>query len=63
MNRIYIEITRTNNEVDLYRFEDSFMLARAISFLEMQLLRDDIKVWVMKNIPTLAIDRYDVIED
>lgn len=63
MNRIYIEITRTNNEVDLYNFEDSSMLARAISFLEMQLLRDDVKVWVMKNIPTLAIDRYDVIED
>ena len=73
MNRIYIEITRTNREYDLYRFEPEDliktsgrgMFTRAISFMENQLLRDDIKEWIMRSNCRRGLnpEDYDVIED
>lgn len=63
VNRIYIEITRNNGELDFFRFENERMLTRAFMFLEDQLTQGNVKAWVMKNIPTLAVDKYDVIED
>lgn len=69
MNRIYIEIIRDNNQIDLYRFEprgadDYNMYHRAWAFMLDQITHvEGCKVWIMKNISSLTIDKYDLIED
>lgn len=61
--RIFLEITRPSNRIDFFRFESFDMLNRAISFLRDQISIKEVKEWTMKTVPTLAIAKYDLIED